>query len=537
MTRKIHILRNVSSKIRKQSLFLGWILFFVVMIFHLVNISRLGTYWDHQIDDGFAQINLDWIRFGVDPEDKTFQALTPYGFIITYMMWLPLKIYFFASPQLDFSIGLLQTPNLLVYRNLFVFLVFLVGLFALAVWIQFIRNIPIHVTIGILLLTFPTITGYGMMNAKDVPVFSGVACALALSFTSRSNKSHFEKFINFTFINLSILFVLGVRPGAAYLILAIFSLQFLQSRRKLSFVKILLSGIPSVFICYVFSATARQYGILWLWETIQSSSRFSGWQGTMLLWGQPYETPISRFYQFGVLSSQLPLFAFIGIIVALTLFTRRVNIKFLAKARILDAVKTICVNPVFLPPFLLIGILTFTVSFAPMLYDDSRQTIFVWAFIIPSVYVSLNYTFEKLKTRSLLILIALLSILPAIDTIKLAPYSYVYRNEMANFIAPNGFETDYWGLSGKESANWITANNPEMLKVRNNPNVVFQPFIPQQLINTSDPLPKKFLYQQIRRPYGVPEIFTECELVHTVARNQLVGGQKIMSWIRKCDKT
>ena len=129
----------------------------------------------------------------------------------------------------------------------------------------------------------------------------------------------------------------------------------------------------------------------------------------------------------------------------------------------------------------------------------------------------------------------ILASLPVIDSFRLAPYTYTYRNEVAKVISPNGFETDYWGLSGKESSKWILSNLPKESVIISNPLIVYKSFVPQPWNDLSSPKPNSFVYQQIRRPFGVPEMYSECELLHTISRKPLIGGSMIMGWIRKGD--
>ena len=341
-------------KSKHIQILLGAFFSFAVMIFHVRSIAKLGTYWDHQMDDGMAFLTLEWLKNGISIEDETFQLLTPYGYMVTYLMWIPLRVYFSLFSNSEFTIPALETSNILVYRNVFVFGILLIGLYALAVWSQLLIKVSKWFSVALMSMLFPTLAGYGMMNPKDIPVFTGVSCALALSFTSLSNSSVKDKFKNYLWVNCAIFFVLGVRPGAAYLLIVIFSFQTWQAKDRATFFKILLSGIPSLLICYYFSATARNFGILWLWETIQSSSNYTAWQGTMLLWGTPFETPISRLYQIGVLASQIPLFAVIFLLFALFLQIKRNSFRIRMNFETVSATHKILKSPIFLPSLLLV---------------------------------------------------------------------------------------------------------------------------------------------------------------------------------------
>jgi hypothetical protein len=372
------------------------------------------------------------------------------------------------------------------------------------------------------------------MNPKDIPIFSGAACALALSGTS-SGKDLKNRILSSLWINLSVIFIIGVRPGASYLLFLILFIQWWQAVDKVHFLRIIAYGTPAIVYCYLVSATSKEYGFSWLWVTIQKSYEFVAWQGTMLLWGKAFNTPISPFYQIGVLSSQVPIFIF-GLI-SVAVFTKisrykGIDLGFKSVGRkILFHSK----NPLLIPPFILVSLLTYIMLTAPMLYDDARQTLFVWAFLIPTTLLLIRYLTLNLKSKIVFVFAFLPIILPIIDSFKLAPYTYTYRNEISRFIAPQGFETDYWGLSGKESANWIAANNPKKLGILSNPLVVFQSFTPKPWLNPENQLPQEYIYQQIRRPFGVPDILTQCKLIHTVSRKPLIGDALVMGTVRYCN--
>ena len=88
------LIMSVISPLKSKhiQILLGAFFSFAVMIFHVRSIAKLGTYWDHQMDDGMAFLNLEWLKNGISIEDETFQLLTPYGYMVTYLMWIPLRV-------------------------------------------------------------------------------------------------------------------------------------------------------------------------------------------------------------------------------------------------------------------------------------------------------------------------------------------------------------------------------------------------------------------------------------------------------------
>lgn len=522
---KAAILRKIQSENINR---IGWTGVFFTIVYQLWNATKVGTYWDFESDHNVALLNLTWLKSGVDVTDPYFQLVKPYGYALTYLMWVPAKIYY-TLIGVDFNTAS-SGQNFLSYRNVFVYIVFLAGVCAIALWSRLLFRVRYSFILLFLLLSFPTVGGHALMNAKDVPIFSGVACALALSRTSTFKKQFWAKVMNIALVNLAIIFVLGVRPGAAYLIVAILMFQLWQSKDRRYFLRILLYGFPSVIYCYLVSATAKTYGVSWLWETMSSSTNFSAWQGTMFLWGKEFHTPVTSFYQFGVLLSQIPIFVF-GFFLTTTffgIFVKRPKFTLINLRRIL-------IKPTSLPLFMLLIILLYVLMSSPMIYDDARQTLFIWAFLIPVVFSSMKYVFDAFKSKILFWSLLILVFLPAIDSFRLAPYTYTYRNEIAKFVSPNGFETDYWGLSGKESSKWILSNLSNDSVIVSNPLIVHKSFVPQPWKDLNSPQPSVFIYQQIRRPFGVPEMYKECKLLHTISRKPLVGERLVMGWVRECD--
>lgn len=507
----------------------GWTGLLLGIAYQIWNASRIGTYWDFEGDHSYALVNLAWLENGVDAKEPLFQHLKPYGYALTYLMWIPPRIYYWII-GVDFNVAA-HGENYLAYRNVFVYLVYLAGVFALAIWFRMVSKAPYYFTIFFTLFAFPTISGHAFMNAKDVPIFAGVACALALSRTSAMQVDKKSKFLNVLLINLAVLFILGVRPGATYLLFTILLLQLWQSRNRRKFLKIVIYGLPSIAYCYLASATAMNFGFFWLWETMTSSTNFTAWQGTMLLWGDAYQTPMSRLYQFGVLLSQVPIYLVVVTGISSALFIRK-NLKSLKSARkILEILK----EPTSLPALIFCLLMVYVFVSSPMIYDDARQTLFIWALLIPITFTAVSFTSSQLRSKLIFALMVILVSLPVIDSFKLAPYTYAYRNELAKMISPNGFETDYWGLSGKESSKWILSNLGEESVIVSNPLIVYKSFVPQPWKDLNSPQPNAFIYQQIRRPFGVPEMFSECKLLHTISRKPLIGESMIMGWIRKCD--
>jgi hypothetical protein len=95
----------------------------------------------------------------------------------------------------------------------------------------------------------------------------------------------------------------------------------------------------------------------------------------------------------------------------------------------------------------------------PPLYDNFRQIFF----ILPPVFFIAGILFEKIKKPALQIALIALCVLPGIiDGARLHPYEYIYYNRFIGGEAGafRKFESDYWGTSYREAAEWLNANAP-----------------------------------------------------------------------------
>ena len=512
------------------------ILVVLSILFQFWNASRVGTFWDYQIDDAIAKLNLDWLKNGVVTSDPTFQTLLPYGYAVTYLIWIPAYFYSKFSLGIEFNIGIVETQNWIVYRNVISFAIFLIGIAAIVFWTKYNLKLNGYALTLLLLWCFPTVSGYGLFNDKDIPIFTGIACALALTAKNSFHASKFDRVMRILFVNSAILFVVGVRPGAAPLLLLIFALQFLQVQDKKKYLLLLFTGIPTLFYCFMVSASARNLNLSWFYYAIKKSTNFDAWQGAMLLWNHKFSTPISGGYYIGVIASQIPTFVIFTALAFFIVQTNRILGNFSGESK-LGGIRGLLKkgrNAKLLPPLLLLTMIIYTLLTKPMLYDDARQLLFGWVFIIFTFLIILEKLLTGKKQWVFLALITLLAAFPALDSYKLAPFSYTYRNEIANLLTPGGFESDYWGLSGKENYRWIIENNVDNLPVVNNPTVVFQTYAPKLVVDLGTTLPNNFLYQQIRRPFGVTDTFPNCEIIHETTREQVIGRPIIMSYVKRC---
>jgi len=121
--------------------------------------------------------------------------------------------------------------------------------------------------------------------------------------------------------------------------------------------------------------------------------------------------------------------------------------------------------------YLLFGI-TFLINLAlyfllkPVVYDGIRHYLFILPVIAILAFISfVNFLSLKLKKLFwlkifILILTFISMVTTGVELTRLHPYEYVYFNELIGGLrgAHRKFETDYWGASFKEAADWINEN-------------------------------------------------------------------------------
>jgi hypothetical protein len=522
------------SKWPSRSGFLKLVLLLSILVFNYWNCLRVGSFWDYQGDDIAARANLHWLRVGVSQENEDFfQRMIPFGYSLTYIQWIP---WLFGERNVD--ILSVQTEYWLNYRNIFTFHIFLFGVAAIISWSRrFLKFSPLTLFILILIL-FPPITGLAIMDDKDIPLFSGIASAMALmASVLKPQSTRVDFFLRILWLNASVLFVLGTRPGAAGILIGIYIYIFALTSRKVHFLSTLLWCLPTLIYIYLTSVTFQRFGILWLWKTFAQSSSFPDWKGKELYWGTVVSSPPTPWhYLHGHLFSQVPVFVFFLTVVLAIFWVKRTiqSRRYISISK--RAFFRISINPKYFPALFLASFLGYVGISAPLLYNSARQLSFIWVFIIMIALQLLQKFLESFTNKAFRLALMILMTLPVIDNLKLAPYGYVYRNEIASAAAGSGFETDYWGLSGKEAVTWIekSRNLPERLI--GDPIVTYQVYYPkvEQNIEGKE-ITEPFIYAHINAPFNdFKNEYRSCSLLKSIERQQLTRGKVVLSYIRLC---
>ncbi len=99
----------------------------------------------------------------------------------------------------------------------------------------------------------------------------------------------------------------------------------------------------------------------------------------------------------------------------------------------------------------------------PVLYDGMRHALFILPPAACLAALALEWILRRLPgfwQRAAQMFVALLVLLVVVQMVSLHPYQYIYFNQITGGLQAAYLhdETDYWGLSHKEAAEWLNEN-------------------------------------------------------------------------------
>jgi hypothetical protein len=177
------------------------------------------------------------------------------------------------------------------------------------------------------------------------------------------------------------------------------------------------------------------------------------------------------------------------------------------------------------------------------MYSGMRQFIFVLPGIAVIAAVALVWWYRSLRVgwpRALLCAaVVCAGVAVVADMAAIHPYEYAYFNRAAGGIggATKRYETDYWGLSLREAAEWLNARDhtPGRIVVGGSPYGLSVFADPRFAVSELDydrgesmPMQHPFYYVALPR-YGLDQMFHACPIVHQVTRQ---GG--VLAVVRRC---
>jgi hypothetical protein len=511
----------------------GLIALVVYSVLGIYGAWRIGTYADAPADTLLAKYNFGELfridEFTKDYPESWITYVSSYGYSVAILIFGPIWC---IGKLIDPSIGL-QNEISMFFRNLMSYLVGMLGIFALYRWGKIILIPRLHFLPLLFPIFAPTLFGNFFMNSKDVPLFTGFSAliylfALFLDSDVENPPKKFE-IIFWTFI--SIVFTVGVRPislaWVGPLFLVLFILCKLKNVRYQSTLAVGV-GISSVFVTFT-NYYLLTNPIYWFSNLLDTGKNFP-WTGAVLSWGKLYRAPdIPRNYLSEMLLAQIPLLVFFTLL--LFIFTTRAK-----------GIKSIR----FLPMSVRVSLIFFSfvvlqsILLKPVIYDNGRQLLFVWLFVVVISIWFINVSFSELvKSKFLSTLLLFLGVISFIDQAKVFPYNYIYRNEIARTLPQGSFETDYWGISGKELTNWVIKDAESTGNASASFAYIFQQSFDPYVKNTAlTPVSINDLsatyYSQIWRPGLLPDYSAQCPVVFSVERSFLLGKREILGYVRKC---
>jgi hypothetical protein len=515
------------------------------LIVLVVGPLKTGPHWDYQIDDLYFDLNFKSLSNADEfKNDNLYGIFHSYSFSLGFIERIPYFILRLFGITDSFN-----SPMWISYQNMFVAAIFLVGVMGLAYWSHYMLHLKLWITLTSI-LAFPIILGHGWMNGKDFPIFSGVCSALALISVTTTKKIVSKLSLNIRiWTALTVLLTLGVRPASFLVVLPLMCVLVAYitafGRRKSLILRNIFwtCAVVGTFI-YLTNVTFRIDGLAWLLNSLNQSSNFP-WYGSMLTWGKTYTSPPPGEYFFMVWISQIPVWAIVvltvgSVIVFFRYFQKLVAFLINYKLKLnfdrftlkSEGFWIILVNSY------LIGWLYIVFNSEFNLYDDARQLLFLWAFVLCSALNCMSLIlriFIKQKKLIITLYVIMISVV-YVDEVKLFPYLYIYRNEIANIASPNGFETDYWGLSSMEASRWL-------VKYDNLPNGIYfaqpldsyKPYLGPKLTPSVEPSNIDY-YLGVWNPVRVVDPRPDCRAIHQITRSQITGDLKILSIVKKCER-
>jgi len=384
----------------------------------------------------------------------------------------------------------------------------------------------------LLLATLPRYYGHMFFNPKDIPLAATYTLGLWALVHVFAALPQAHK-LSAVWIGLAAGLALSTRI-AGFLILVYFGLfiglylliQFLQADRdvKKLFRELWLwalrgasAGLLAFLIVCIFWPTLHQNPLVNLSKSSAQVQSF-GWDAPVLVNGVSHlasDLPRSYvpYWMWRTIPEHVLLLFGIALIAGLYGLIR--NPKNLA--------------PRILAPALLLFSSVFPVLYIlwrdPVLYDGMRHTLFVLPPLVCVAALGLEWGLRQLRLfwqRLAQSTLAALVGLIVFQMVSLHPYQYVYFNQMTGGLQAAYLhdETDYWGLSHKEAADWLNANVDDSrvytVHLRYNRYMLLEHIDPQRFTLTPEAAGADFFVAITR--FGFFDDYPDAELLHVVER-------------------
>jgi hypothetical protein len=494
---------------------------------------RIGTYADAPADALLAKYNFGELfkidEFTKDYPETWITYVSSYGYSVAIFIFGPIWL---IGKLIDPGIGL-QNEIPMFFRNLMSYSVGMLGIFALYKWGKVVLSPRLQFLPLFFPLFAPVLFGNFFMNSKDVPLFTGFSALVYLFALLLDSKEEAppkkSELVFWTFI--SIVFTVGVRPISLGWVGPLLLILFILCKSRKN--KCLTTLAVGVCISSLYVTFTNYYlltnPLYWFSNLLDTGKNFP-WTGAVLSWGKLYRAPeIPRRYLSEMLLSQIPLIVVFTFLLFVLTFKLQ-GIKFIQSSPVSVRISLIMFSFIIFQSILL----------EPVIYDNGRQLLFVWLFILVISIWFIQVSYPKLlKSRFLTTFLVLLGVISFIDQVRVFPYNYIYRNEIARTLPQGSFETDYWGISGKELTNWVINDSEKDDNRKATFGYIFQqsyePYVKGSLlvpVSIND-LTAKY-YSQIWRPGLLPDFSAQCPIVFSVERSFFMGKKEVLGYVRKC---
>lgn len=397
----------------------------------------------------------------------------------------------------------------------------------------------------------PTLTGHALINQKDIPFTAGFTAvtAAAVIFLKRvlepPDPQHDRRVLLLTpnqwglaaLLAFGICMTVGTRPPSAVAVgvtIAATTVVAVLQRHRLDRSDVMwacLGLLVGGVIVLVTNAAATPNPVGWILDSISVAGDFPGWRARQLINGEyllPEQLP--RTHIISMIAAQTPVVMLLLGAVGVAGIARDVAMPGPLRRSAL----------LWLPVAIQLGLLPVAgILQGSLFYNVSRQVLFVYPMIAVLAawgVFTLTTWFPAGRLRvAALATVALLAVLPAVDTLTLWPYQYVYFNEVTRGDLTNRYELDYWGISGRETQRWVNENFPNAieqyptgweLERYAGPGIDIVDEFPAQ----SD---RPLLWAGNWYPsWGIPD-YPQCPVIHEVTRN-LWGEGLRLGYVRRC---
>ena len=435
--------------------------FLLIGCFGIYAALHTGTSYDEGAEFQTYLVNKDALNGLLQGSFNEYESLTQYrdryygiGFHI-FSYGLGAVFYQLLPSLLPFS----ELGSRLIWGHLGSILIFLASGIVFRACILSLTKDRLIAALGMFtFLLWPYLFGHALMNVKDIPfMFGWLSCTyLVLRIFELPFKLSRPLVIHFVLLGGLTGWLMSIRVSGVLIFVEYFwfaTAWILVNRNvrqvNLSITKIL--SVAGLFLLSFATVLFVFYPILWHQpgELLKAIAYMGShpWIGDTLTAGELIE-PKTRliFYIASWLMVKLPAFVVLGLLVTLLLMARLI-VTAKGESHFL-VILALCLS--------IVTIICLLIIRRVSLYNELRQVLF----IAPLLMLIAIVGWSEISRGLTIFLLATTSFFMAIDDFNLHPYQYTYINEIARHTElGKKYETDYYGLAVKETAQWLNASD------------------------------------------------------------------------------